>query len=136
MNTRSRLLSRQQSFDVRVAQSGRQGGRGRLRPQALFKDRLGPLEPVRPGQRLLHLHAASVAMQVAERPQIDQHVEHQRIAATVFAQQIVVPPAVTDREIEHLLRLRLTEVRHNRLDLTQAVTSRVVAIQERRHDLA
>ena len=60
----------------------------------------GPLEAVAPRERLLHLDAAPVPMQVAERAQIDEDVEGQRIAAAVFAQQIVVSPAVAGREIE------------------------------------
>ena len=71
-------------------------------PRPAGKDVFGRLEPVRPGQRLLDLDAAPMPMQVAERAQVDQDVEGQRVAAAVLAQQVVVRAAAGDRQVEDL----------------------------------
>ena len=76
-------------------------------------------------------------MQVAERAQIDQDVEDERVAAAVLAQQVVVRAATGDRQIEHLVDSRLVQVVDERLDLADTLwPAASCAIQQRGDDLA
>ena len=69
-----------------------------------------------------------MTVQVAERAQVNQHVEGERVASAMIARQIVKFATAGQRQVEDLLYLRLAQVADQSLDLAQAVPGGIVTI--------
>jgi hypothetical protein len=76
-----------------------------------------------------------MAMQIAERPQIDQDVEDQPITSLMLTQQIVVRTPTAYRELEQLLLLCSAELLDDCRNLAKRVAVSVVLVEQRLDDL-
>src|SRR5208337_2740561 len=117
----------------------REPGAGRMRRlhrfriarfESRFFQPFGNLEAMRAREALEHLHAAAVAMHIAESADVHEDVEFERLARGKLAQQFVVTAAMTRAQRYDFVAALLTE----RVDTLANLTVGVVAgsVEQRR----